>query len=145
MESGHATSRLAVPFEPREWLAEHKMGLVEGLDRLADAAHHGRIPGGAIENGELRTGRPATTVPEDAGGLVLDLYRRLPEVRITGMLLEVDSATGFTGAFTHLRRGAPCQDRIGLLNVLLAEGLNLGLSKMAEASNTHDFYQLSRL
>jgi len=27
----------------------------------------------------------------------------------------------------------PCKDRIGLLNVLLAEGLNLGLSKMAGA------------
>ena len=69
---------------------------------------------------------------------MLDLYRRLPEVRITDILLEVDAATGFTDAFTHLRTGAPCQDRIGLLNVLLAEGLNLGLSKMAEASNTHN-------
>ena len=145
MEAAHATTRLAIPFEPREWLAERKVRLVEGLDRLADAAHHGRIPGGAIENGELRIGRPATAIPEDAGGLVLDLYRRLPEVRITGMLLEVDAATGFTGAFTHLRTGAPCQDRIGLLNVLLVEGLNLGLSKMAEASNTHDFFQISRL
>ncbi|MFP8760826.1 hypothetical protein ACLH2F_34995, partial [Klebsiella grimontii] len=36
--------------------------------------------------------------------------------------------------FTHLRTGAPCRDRIGLLNVLLAEGLNLGLRKMAEAT-----------
>jgi hypothetical protein len=35
----------------------------------------------------------------------------------------------------HLNR-APCRDRIGLLNVLLAEGLNLGLRKMAEATNT---------
>ncbi len=34
---------------------------------------------------------------------------------------------------------------IGLLNVLLAEGLNLGLRKMAEATNTHDYWQLSRL
>ena len=58
---------------------------------------------------------------------------------------EVDAATGFTDACTHLRTGAPGQDRIGLLNVLLAEGLNLGLSKMAEASNTHDFFQLARL
>ena len=41
-------------------------------------------------------------------------------------------------AFTHLRTGAPCKDRIGLLNVLLAEGINLGLNKMAEASNTHE-------
>ena len=145
METAHATTRLAVPFEPREWLAEHKVRPVEGLDRLADAAHHGRIPGGAIENGELRIGRPATAVPEDVDELVLDLYRRLPEVRITDILLEVDAATAFTEAFTHLRTGAPCKDRIGLMNVLLAEGLNLGLSKMAEASNTHDFFQLARL
>ena len=145
IEAAHATARLAVPFEPREWLAERKARVVEGLDRLADAAQHGRIPGGAIENGELRIGRPATAMPEEADELVLDLYRRLPEVRITDILLEVDAATGFTDAFTHLRTGAPCKDRIGLLNVLLAEGLNLGLSKMAEASNTHDFFQLSRL
>ena len=145
MEAAHATTRLAVPFEPREWLAEHKVRVVDGLERLADAAHHGRIPGGTIENGELRIGRPASAMPEDVDELVLDLYRRLPEVRITDILLEMDAATGFTDAFTHLRTGAPCKDRIGLLNVLLAEGLNLGLSKMAEASNTHDFFQLSRL
>ena len=145
IEAAHATARLAVPFEAREWLAEHKARLVEGLDRLADAAHHGRIPGGAIENGELRIVRPATAMSDDVDELVLDLYRRLPEVRITDILLEVDAATGFTDAFTHPRTGAPCKDRIGLLNVLLAEGLNLGLSRMAEASNTHDFFQLSRL
>ena len=149
IEAAHATARLAVPYEPREWLAEQKGRLAENLDRLADAAHHGRIAGGAMENGELRIGRPATAMPEDVDELVLDLYPRLPEVRITDILLEVDAATGFTDAFTHLRTGAPCQDRIGLLNVLLTEGfnlgLNLGLSKMAEASNTHDFFQLSRL
>jgi hypothetical protein len=30
-------------------------------------------------------------------------------VRITDILLEVDAATGFTDAFTHLRTGAPWQ------------------------------------
>ena len=62
-----------------------------------------------------------------------DLYRRLPDVQISDMLLDVEKATGFIDTFTHLRTGAPCKDKIGLLNVLLAEGLNLGLSKMAEA------------
>ena len=73
MEAAHAAARLAVPYEPREWLAERKAGLVEGLDHRADAARHGRIPGGAIENGELRIVRPATAMPEDVYELVLDL------------------------------------------------------------------------
>ena len=145
IEAAQATPRLAVPFEPREWLAERKARLAISLERLAGAARHGMIPGGAIENGELRIGRPASVTPEEADALVLDLYRRLPEVRITDILLEADAGIGFTEAFTHLRTGAPCKDRIGLLNVLLAEGLNLGLSKMAEASDSHDFFQLSRL
>ena len=119
IEAVYATARLAVLYEPREWLTEHKGRLVEDLDRLADAAHHGRIPGGAIGNIELRIGWPATAMPEDVDELVLDLYRRLPEVRITDILLEVDAAIGFTDAFTHLPTGAPCKDRIGLPNVLL--------------------------
>jgi TnpA family transposase len=39
----------------------------------------------------------------------------------------------------------PCKDKTGLLNVSLAEGLNLGLSKMADATSTHDYFQLSRI
>ena len=41
--------------------------------------------------------------------------------------------------------GSPCRDRIGLLNVLLAEGINLGLRKMAEATTTHGFWELMRI
>ena len=69
----------------------------------------------------------------------------MPDARITDILLEVDDATRFTEAFTHLRTGAPCRDRIGLLNVLLAEGINLGLRKMAEATTTHGFWELMRI
>ena len=57
----------------------------------------------------------------------------------------MDDATRFTEAFTHLRTGSPCRDRIGLLNVLLAEGINLGLRKMAEATTTHGFWELMRI
>jgi TnpA family transposase len=66
-------------------------------------------------------------------------------VRITDILMDVEDDIGFGEAFTHLRTGVPCADKIGLLNVLLAEGLNLGLSKMAEATSTHDYFQLSRI
>ncbi|WP_417607504.1 Tn3 family transposase [Primorskyibacter flagellatus] len=145
MAAARATSRLVMPFEPAEWIAGRKARMADGLDRLARAARRGAIPGGSIENGVLTVERLTAAVPAEADELVLDLYQRLPEVRITDLLLEVEKATGFTDAFTHIRTGAPCRDKIGLLSVLLAEGLNLGLSKMAEATNTHDYFQLSRL
>lgn len=137
--------RLAVPFDPNVWLNDRKQRMHDGLQRLDRAAKTGTIPGGSIENGTLKIERLAAAVPTEADELVLDLYRRLPEVRITDILLESDDAIGFTEAFTHLRTGAPCKDKVGLLNVLLAEGLNLGLSKMAGATNTHDYFQLSRI
>ena len=145
IEAAKATPRLMVSFDPEEWLNDRKARMADGLKRLAIAAKAGAIPGGSIENGILKLDRLTADVPAEAGELVLDLYRRLPDVRITDMLLDVEKATGFIDAFTHLRTGAPCNDKIGLLNVLLAEGLNLGLSKMAEATNTHDYFQLSRL
>ena len=145
MAEVRATPRLAVPFDPADWLADRKARMAEGLKRLAAAARAGAIPGGSIEDGVLKIDRLTAAVPVEADELVLDLYKRLPDVRITDLLLEVDDATGFTEAFTHIRTGAPCTDRIGLLTVLLAEGLNLGLSKMAEATNTHDYFQLSRI
>ena len=139
------TMKLAVPPDPHVWLADRKARLADGLARLGRAARAGTIPKGSIEDGTLRIDRLTADAPDGIEELLLDLYRRLPPVRITDLLLEVDTALGFTDAFTHLRTGVPCGDRIGLLNILLAEGLNLGLRKMAEASNTHDYWQLSRL
>lgn len=145
VEAAQATPRLTVPFDPETWLADRKARLTDGLARLAKAAHTGAIAGGSIENGILQTDRLTAAVPEAAEDLVLDLYDRLPAVRITELLQETDEDIGFTEAFTNLRTGSPCTDQIGMLTVLLAEGLNLGLSKMAEATSTHDYMQLSRL
>jgi hypothetical protein len=114
----------------------------EGVCR---AARTGTIPGGIIENGKLHIDKLRADTPEGAEDLVLDLYQQLPPARITDLLLEVDERTGFSEAFTHLRTGAPCSDRIGLMNVLLAEGVNLGLRKMAAATNTHSFWELLRI
>jgi len=144
-EVARATPRLAMPYEPEIWLANRKSRLADGLQRLARAARAGAIPGGSIEDGVLKIDRLTADVPKEADAMVLDLYKRLPVIRITDLLLEVDDEIGFTEAFTHLRTGVPCKDRVGMLNVLLAEGLNLGLSKMAGATNTHDYFQLSRL
>ncbi|WP_431191830.1 Tn3 family transposase [Pseudosulfitobacter pseudonitzschiae] len=122
VEIARVTPRLAMPFEPETWLADRKARMADAAHRLARSAKAGAIPGGSIEDGTLKIDRLTAAVPEEADALVLDLYRRLPEVRVTDLLLEVDDEIGFTEAFTHLRTGVPCKDRIGLLNVLLSEG-----------------------
>ncbi len=139
------TMGLSMPLEPEVWIADRKQRLEAGLHRLAMAVRNGTLPGGIIEDGRLRVERLEADVPAEADSLILDIYRRVPEVRITDILMDVDNDTGFTDAFTHLRTGVPCKDKLGLLNVILAEGLNLGLSKMAGASSTHGFAQLARL
>jgi TnpA family transposase len=140
-----ANARLAVPLDPEQWLADRHAQMEIGLEKLSKAAKAGTIPGGAIEDGVLRLSRLPKQAPDGADDLLFDLYKRVPDTRITDILLQVDEATGFTDAFTHLRTGAAPKDRIGLLNVLLSEGLNLGLSKMAEASNSHGFWELMRI
>lgn len=140
-----ANARLMVPFNSEAWIVDRKAKMESELVRLAKAARSGTIPGGSIENGVLHVDRLSANAPHGADEMILDLYKRMPEVRITDILMDVDAATGFTDAFTHLRTGVPCKDKIGLLNVLLAEGINLGLSKMAEATNTHDYWKLMRL
>ncbi len=86
-------SPLSIPFEPHEWLDDRKARLKNGLERLAHAARNGTIPGGSIVNGTLKLDRLTADVPAKADQLVLDLYRRIPEVRITDLLLDVSKAT----------------------------------------------------
>ena len=95
-----------VPASPHDWLAERRFALDEGLRRLAAAARAGAIAGGSIEDSVLRVERTEGAAPDGAADLVADLYRRMPDARITDILLEVDDATRFTEAFTHLRTGA---------------------------------------
>ena len=136
---------LAVPADARHWLDDRRAWMTHGLERLAKAARAGAIPGGVIRDGGLNIDRLAADPPEGADELILDLYKRIPDTRITDILMDVDDAIGFTDAFVHLRTGAPCKDKIGRLNVLLAEGVNLSIGKMAESTNTHDYWELMRL
>ena len=56
-----------------------------------------------------------------------------PGSKITDLLLEVDRWTNFTRHFSHLKTNEPVKDRALLLTAILADAINLGLVKMAEA------------
>ena len=67
----------------------------------------------------------------------------LPRVRITDLLAEVSRWTLFPECFTHLRTGAAAIDNRALMAAVLADGLNLGLTRMAEACSVATLGQLA--
>ena len=85
-ETVATTTTLAVPRTPEGWLADRMTRMHAGLRHLANATRMGLLPGGSVEEGILRTDRTPVDPPADADELILDLYRRLPEVRITDIL-----------------------------------------------------------
>lgn len=145
IESIRKTNTLAVPFEAKEWIDSRKEILKATLSLAGDAVEKGLLPNSTIQGGELHFTKLERQSPESTDKLILSLYRQLPKIRITDLLLEVDHLIGFTEAFTDIRTGVPCRDQIGLLTVLLSDGVNLGLTKMAAASNGHSYWELLRI
>ena len=74
-----------------------------------------------------------------------EAFALMPHLKITELLLEVDQWTDFTRHFTHLRSGELARDRSMLLTVILADAINLGLAKMAEACPGTTFHKLDNL
>ena len=136
---------LAVPFDVSAWIAERETALAEAFREVGETARRGALPNGVIENGVLRLEKLERTEPAGVDELILHLYKQMPSARITEIVLQTDDALGFSEAFTDLRTGAPCRDRIGLLSVILADGINLGLKKMATATGAHSFWELIRI
>jgi TnpA family transposase len=69
----------------------------------------------------------------------------LPRLKITDLLLEVDRWTHFTRHFSHLKTDEPSKDPALLLTAILADAINLGLVKMAEACPGTSLAKLSWL
>jgi TnpA family transposase len=126
------------------FLRDREQRLAAALAEVERLAAAGQLPDAGIRNGRLSVAQIEASTPKEVKALSELLYGVLPRIRITDLLEEVDRWTGFTDSFTHLRTGLPPGEKRTLLTALLADGLNMGLRRMAEACRGASFWQLAR-
>lgn len=117
------------------YLQERDELLNEELSKVARLLPEGELPGVTLENGRLKVSRLKKDEPEGLDDFRRRLYSFLPRIRLTDLLVEVDSWCRFSDHLTDLRTGRPCKDRELVYAAVLADGTNLGPTKMAEATD----------
>jgi len=124
---------VAVNPDGEAFLRERVALLERELQTVNRLAAEAALPQAALTERGLRITPLDKAIPVAAEALQDQLAALLPHLKITDLLLEVDDWTGFTRQFTHQQSGEPAPDRTVLLTALLADAINLGLVKMAEA------------
>ena len=136
------TLPVAVEADFEQFIAARRAVLDERLAEVDLKARDGLLPEVTLERGVLKITPIEKSTPPEAEALAARLYAMLPRVRITDLLSEVARWTQFTDCFTHLRTGEMAADERVLMAGLLADGLNLGLTRMAEACTIASLGQL---
>lgn len=126
---------LSLAVEP-DWEAywhDRLRQLEQQLETVNRLAASNDLPDALITESGVKITPLDAVVPEAAQVLIHQSAMLLPHIKITELLMEVEEWTGFTRHFTHLKTGQVAQDKTLLLTAILADAINLGLTKMAES------------
>ncbi len=136
-------TRLAVNLNAGDYLEERTTTLLRRLQRISENID--TLEGVNEEKGRIHVHRFEKDVPEEAKQYSSTLYGMLPRVKLTELLLEVASWTGFHEQFIHAstNRHPKVEEKPIVLAALMAMGTNVGLTKMADATPGISYHQMA--
>ncbi len=122
-----------LPSTSSEYLSHRLKLLKRTLIKVDRAVSRGELTDIVVKDKGLSVKRDRAEPNSEAPLLIEKVAAKMPRIKITDLLAEVDQMMNFSNAFTHLKRGGNHGDKRTLLTTILADGINLGLKKMAEA------------
>ena len=125
------------------WIEGRRERLHDRLREVRAKLAAGRLEGVRLENSRLKITPYDPITPPAGERLDRAIDVLMPRIRITDLLWDVNARTGFLDAFTDLRSGRVHSNPAALLAAILAGATNLGLERMAHASNGVSHAQLS--
>lgn len=136
-------TRLAVSLSYNDYIEERIKSLSDRLQWVSK--HIDGLDGVLLEDGVIHVKRLEKDTPEDAKSFSSTLYSLLPRIKLTDLLLEVSSWTGFDEQFVHASTGRKPkeEEKSIIMAALMAMGTNVGLTKMADATPGISYYQMA--
>lgn len=137
---------IGLPEDPKIWLAERCETLRSVIQTTVE--HLPENPQVFIENGRVHLkALEAQELPERLDKITEHLTASWPDMQLPELLLQVDGWLGLTELFRTLagQRSRSADFTRSLLTTLVAEGCNLGLTKMAALTPTVSVRSIRRI
>jgi len=138
-------TRLAIKGDAHSYLQARAQQIREKFREVNEKFQRGELVGVyKDDDSKLHLEPLEKDVSEEALLAKRKVYNALPRVHMADLLIELNSWTGFLDQFTHLSfHDAPQgEQRMTLLAAIMALGMNIGLTKMAQSTN-YTFRKLS--
>lgn len=124
-----------------EYIAERLKSLNSRLDWVSKNLKY--LDSVSIDNGKISLSRLEKDTPTEAKDLSISLYKIVPKISLTDLLLDVAQLTRFHNEFIHAstNKKPDKEDTVLIMAALLGMGTNIGLSKMADATSSVTYKQ----
>jgi len=136
-------NKLTAPSSSEKYLTE-KMNLLHSRIKWIES-NIAKLDGIDFKDGKLHVNRLEKNIPEAAREYSLSLYKLIPRVKLTDLLMEVASWTGFDKQLVHASTLQPPKEneKTSVMAAIMAMGTNIGLTKMVDATQDVSYRQMS--